>query len=455
MRADPCAPHHPVRVKGLRRPRLPYHPVGDPAAHARPGDRPAVPRPPPSARPAPRAPGGPGQRADGHGPARLAPVRPARHRRAEPRPRAMARIARLPARLDGRAPVRRRGPCTRPTTRASRSCRPRRCRGTASRGTCREGDARDGHVRRARPARRGAARPDPARRPAVVRPTSSREPPSTGTGGRRTRSGRSSRRWPRPGSSACRGARAIVASTTSSERLFPAELLASDAAARRTAPPQAPVAVPGPRPARDGGQAEIFLGPGQAPERRRRARAELVEAGTLVPAEVEGVRGHAVRRRRGPRPARGGAPGARDRVAARAASAPGVAFLAPLDPLAWDRELLRACGTSTTSGRCTSPRRSAAGAITSCRSCSAIGSSDGSSRGSTARRGRSASSTSGGRTASTRWPRTVSSPPSARRSTALARFGGVTRVTLATGGPASSLRGAVRAWLDATGGASR
>ena len=87
------------------------------------------------------------------------------------------------------------------------------------------------------------------------------------------------------------------------------------------------------------GQAEIFIGAGQAPERRRRL-AELLEAGTLVPADVEGVKGQrfvladdlgrleTARREL----ASGSTPGG---------AAPGVAFLAPLDPLAWDRELLR------------------------------------------------------------------------------------------------------------------
>ncbi len=88
-----------------------------------------------------------------------------------------------------------------------------------------------------------------------------------------------------------------------------------------------------------GGQAEIFIGLDQAPERRRR-HAELLEAGTLVPTEVEGVRGtrfivaddlgHLELARR--ELAAGEPPGR---------ATPGVAFLAPLDPLVWDRELLR------------------------------------------------------------------------------------------------------------------
>jgi uncharacterized protein YcaQ len=88
-----------------------------------------------------------------------------------------------------------------------------------------------------------------------------------------------------------------------------------------------------------GGQTEIFIGTGQAPERRRH-HAELVEAGLLIPAAVEGVRGERYiladdlgRLGTARRELAGGiAPGG---------NAPGVAFLAPLDPLAWDRELLR------------------------------------------------------------------------------------------------------------------
>jgi uncharacterized protein len=96
------------------------------------------------------------------------------------------------------------------------------------------------------------------------------------------------------------------------------------------------------------GQAEIFLGLGRGElltdgsPRPRRAEllAELVERGELVPVAVEGVRGvrhvvtdelpllaqaeREIAEDQGP----GGEP-------------PGVTFLAPLDPLAWDRDLLR------------------------------------------------------------------------------------------------------------------
>jgi hypothetical protein len=83
-----------------------------------------------------------------------------------------------------------------------------------------------------------------------------------------------------------------------------------------------------------GGQpnAEVILGTGDAAERARWT-AELVEAGTLVPAGVEGVR--QVRYLLA------------DELPILEATAqprehtPAVTFMAPLDPLIWDRRLLR------------------------------------------------------------------------------------------------------------------
>jgi uncharacterized protein YcaQ len=79
------------------------------------------------------------------------------------------------------------------------------------------------------------------------------------------------------------------------------------------------------------GPSVVIWGAGST-EERRRAIAELIDAGTLVPAEVEGVRGlrHVLadelsileRSRTRPVPA-------------------AVTFLAPLDPLIWDRALVR------------------------------------------------------------------------------------------------------------------
>jgi len=68
--------------------------------------------------------------------------------------------------------------------------------------------------------------------------------------------------------------------------------------------------------------------------------SELVEAGDLLPVEINGIRGrrfilggeHAMLAAAGAEVARGDEPGGAD---------PGVAFLAPLDPFVWDRDFLR------------------------------------------------------------------------------------------------------------------
>jgi uncharacterized protein YcaQ len=136
------------------------------------------------------------------------------------------------------------------------------------------------------------------------------------------------------------------------ERLFPAELLADRS---RTRKEQVRHKLLSRYRAHgllgsSGGQAEIWLGLGRAaadpkdPERptRRALRAELEEEGCIVPVAIEGVRGDrfvvadelsildAARRE----VAAGVGPGG---------VSPGAAFLAPLDPLVWDREFLRSC----------------------------------------------------------------------------------------------------------------
>jgi len=80
--------------------------------------------------------------------------------------------------------------------------------------------------------------------------------------------------------------------------------------------------------------AEVILGTGKAAERQR-LTSELVEMGALFPVAVEGLKGHRYVI-------------ADDRrlldaalAAGPDASPPGVAFIAPLDPLVWDRRLLR------------------------------------------------------------------------------------------------------------------
>jgi uncharacterized protein len=86
-----------------------------------------------------------------------------------------------------------------------------------------------------------------------------------------------------------------------------------------------------------GGQGELWYGAGATSAERYRHRDALIEAGALVPVEVEGTRiGRLVM--------------AAEVTALDAAEAEvragtpvrgGVAFLAPLDPFVWDRDLLR------------------------------------------------------------------------------------------------------------------
>jgi uncharacterized protein YcaQ len=98
-----------------------------------------------------------------------------------------------------------------------------------------------------------------------------------------------------------------------------------------------------------GGQAELWLGTGagssgqlaaQTIAERRALRAELIEGGELAPVVVEGFRTE--RFVLGPElPLLDQARAEVGRGAAPGGHAPAVAFLAPLDPLCWDRDLLR------------------------------------------------------------------------------------------------------------------
>jgi uncharacterized protein len=89
-----------------------------------------------------------------------------------------------------------------------------------------------------------------------------------------------------------------------------------------------------------GGQAELWYGTGRFAAERAALRAELVEAGELARVQVDGLKGerfviageHPILDQAEREVARGSSPGGSD---------PTVAFLAPLDPLAWDRDLLR------------------------------------------------------------------------------------------------------------------
>ena len=121
------------------------------------------------------------------------------------------------------------------------------------------------------------------------------------------------------------------------ERLFPASLLAvrpppADQLRHRLLSRYRAHGLLGAR----GGQAEIWIGTGKTADRQA-GRSALIESGELVAVEVEGVRG--VRHILGSehdlleaaaRSVAGGVP-----------AAGGVAFIAPLDPLVWDRGLLR------------------------------------------------------------------------------------------------------------------
>jgi uncharacterized protein YcaQ len=116
-----------------------------------------------------------------------------------------------------------------------------------------------------------------------------------------------------------------------SERLFPAELLAE----RRTEDEQRRHKLLSRYRAHGllgmrGGNQEVWIGTTPTAAERYRYRDELIADGVLLPVTVEDVKG--------------------DRLilaeeakllTADASIVPGVAFLAPLDPLVWDRDLLR------------------------------------------------------------------------------------------------------------------
>jgi len=118
------------------------------------------------------------------------------------------------------------------------------------------------------------------------------------------------------------------------ERLFPAALLArrvprEEAARHRLLSRYRGVGLMG-----AGGGSELTSGTGKAPERAT-ILAGLVADGTLVPAEVEGVRGvrHVLAEE---------LPILEATATRDGAWTPSVVFLAPLDPLMWDRRLVEA-----------------------------------------------------------------------------------------------------------------
>jgi uncharacterized protein YcaQ len=122
------------------------------------------------------------------------------------------------------------------------------------------------------------------------------------------------------------------------ERLFPAELLArrlpeDEQRRHRLLSRYRAHGLLGSR----GGQAELWMGTSPTAAERYARQAELLEAGELVPVEVEGVKGD----RLVLASEVAALEAAARSVAAGEPAAAGVAFMAPLDPLVWDRDLLR------------------------------------------------------------------------------------------------------------------
>jgi uncharacterized protein YcaQ len=122
------------------------------------------------------------------------------------------------------------------------------------------------------------------------------------------------------------------------ERLFPAELLAYEVPLREQLLHKLLSRFRAHGLLGTGGQAELWFGTGSArpdPERpdepsRTELRELLVAEGALVPVEVEGLRGTRFVLR-----------DEVDFLASAPDPPPSAAFLAPLDPLVWDRALLR------------------------------------------------------------------------------------------------------------------
>lgn len=123
------------------------------------------------------------------------------------------------------------------------------------------------------------------------------------------------------------------------ERLFPAELLAREAALRDQMLHKLLSRFRAHGLLGSGGSAELWLGTGPArpnPKRpgelsRAELRDQLVQEGALVPVEVEGLRGPRFVLREEV-----------ELLSAPPEPPPSVALLAPLDPLVWDRGLLAA-----------------------------------------------------------------------------------------------------------------
>ena len=268
---------------------------------------------------------------------------PHRRRRPQPRPDAAGAHRRLSAHLDRRAPV--------PRPRAVRDVQQDAVAGAHGRapvvpdhvGPPPRGAPRRG-VRRPRAARRGAPRAHPDGRAAVV------------DGHRAARGDRLVLAADQPGARAARGARGGRAHRDLAARGQPPRLRPDRAAVpggaagapragRRAAAAQAAVPVSRQRAA---GRDRASTRCGWASARRPSGAActqELVEAGAITPVAVEGLRG--------PRfvvtdelplldaaEAEVTLEAGIDGPARPGGCEPGAAFLAPLDPLVWDRDLL-------------------------------------------------------------------------------------------------------------------
>jgi uncharacterized protein len=124
------------------------------------------------------------------------------------------------------------------------------------------------------------------------------------------------------------------------ERLFPAELLAERRSERDQRLHKLLSRYRGHGLLGTGGQAELWYGTAPDAAQRAELRRDLVERGELVQVEVDGVRGvRFLLASELPILEQAG-----DELSARRPPGdepPGVAMLAPLDPLVWDRDLLR------------------------------------------------------------------------------------------------------------------
>jgi uncharacterized protein len=124
------------------------------------------------------------------------------------------------------------------------------------------------------------------------------------------------------------------------ERLFPSELLAERRPEREQRRHRLLSRYRGGGLLGTGGQAELWLGTGRTAAERADLRGDLVAEGAIVPVAVDGLKGE----RFVVATDLGDLDRAEQEVAAAQSpggTSPGVAFLAPLDPFCWDRDLLR------------------------------------------------------------------------------------------------------------------